>query len=168
MPPRQSIILMDAVAIKGAHQAGCWNALRKNFTLHSVPLCVQEATQPNKAGQQLVSRTEHELGAELVLGEITDRMRLGVTMRVGHRTDLDRGERDLLAYALSLSGPAWWICGPDNGTVNALNLLGLLDRMISLESLARASGHSPATLPPQYREQWLADRRTRFLLDQGR
>jgi hypothetical protein len=59
----------------------------------------------------------------------------------------------------------WWLCGPDNGTVNALKLLGLLDRMVSLETLAQGVGHRLASPPYHYTEEWLSERRTRFLLD---
>jgi hypothetical protein len=130
-----------------------------------VPKCVEEATRANKSGAQLVSRKAAELEAELKLGQVTDLMRATVTLRVGHRTDLDAGERDLLAYALAIRGEAWWLCGPDNGTVNALQLLGLLDRMVSLEILARGVGHKLTSPPHHYTEKWLSDRRTRFLLD---
>ncbi len=68
MPPRGSIILVDTVAIKGAHDLGCWNSLRKAYELHSVKKCVEEATRPNKHGARLVERHEDELAAELKLG----------------------------------------------------------------------------------------------------
>lgn len=165
MPPRASLILADTVAIKGAHDLGCWNALRKAYVIHSVQKCVEEATRTNRWGDQLVPRTADQLAAELILGQVTDVLRAEVTLRVGHRTDLDEGERDLLAYALSMGKRAWWLCGPDNGTVNALQLLGLLDRMVSLEALAHGVGHKLGSPPFHYTEKWLSERRTRFLLD---
>jgi hypothetical protein len=158
--------LVDTVAIKGAHESGCWNALRKAYALHTVKKCLEEATRPNRRGQRLVARGETELTGEIKLGEVTDLMRATVLLRVGHRLDLDEGERDLLAYALSLNPHVWWLCGPDNGTVNALNSLGLLDRMISLEAAARGAGHHTRGLPRHYTDAWIAERRTRFLLDE--
>ncbi len=167
MPPRGSIILVDTVAIKGAHDLGCWNSLRKAYELHSVKKCIEEATRSNKHGCQLVERREAELAAELKLGAVSPLMRATVTLRIGNRSDLDEGERDLLAYALTLPARVWWLCGPDNGTVNALQILGLLERMVTLEALARGCGH-PLNAPPRhYTEVWLSERRTRFLLDGG-
>lgn len=75
MPPRGSIILVDTVAIKGAHDLGCWNSLRKAYELHSVKKCIEEATRPNKHGSQLVGRSEGELAAELKLGSVNPLMR---------------------------------------------------------------------------------------------
>ena len=48
MPPRNGIVLVDTNAIQAAHAHGCWNALRRNYRLHSVLECVEEATRPNK------------------------------------------------------------------------------------------------------------------------
>jgi hypothetical protein len=165
MPPRNAIILVDTVAIKGAHEAGCWNAMRKAYQLHSVSKCVEEATRPNRRGERLVSRDDKELGAEITLGAVSDLMRAKAMLRIGHRTDVDEGERDLLAYALTLPANIWWLCGPDNGTVNALQFLGLLDRMVTLEALARGCGHAVKNLPAHYTERWLSARRTKFLLE---
>ena len=165
MPPRDSIILLDAVAIKAAHQLGCWNALRQTYTLHSVPLCVQEATQVNRSGKQLVARSNEEVTAEITIGAVTTLMRVQITLRLGNRIDLDAGERDLLAYALTLQSKVWWLCGPDNGSVNALHFLGMLDRMISLQTLSHGAGQKINAIPHHYTERWLADRRTRFLLE---
>jgi hypothetical protein len=165
MPPRQSIILVDTMAIKASHDLACWNALRKNYALHTVRKCIEEATRVNRNGHQLVRRTEAQLAAELVVTEVGPLLQAKVSLAVGERTDLDPGERDLLAYALSIGGKAWWLCGPDNGTVNALQILRLLGRMVSLEELAKGAGVHLRTAPFQYTERWLSERRLRFTMD---
>lgn len=158
-PPRQSIVLVDTNAIKAAHHAGCWNALRKNYKLHSVRLCVEEVTRQNKKGHRLVDRPEAELMAELVIGQIDDLARAQFALLIANRNDVDEGEAELLAYARTLPARAWWLCGPDGGTVNAMHHLRLLDQMVSLEALARACGHPVAGLPNNYSEKWLSEQR---------
>src|SRR4051812_19382102 len=120
------------MAIKLAHDLGCWNALRQTFRLHSVEKCIEEATRMNKDGKVLVRRSAEELAAEVTLGTV-DRVTVAkVTLQIGAQADLNEGERHLLAYALTLSG-AWFLCGPDTGTVRAMQILSLLDRMVSFE-----------------------------------
>lgn len=158
MPPANSVVLVDTMAIKVAHDLGCWNALRKMFQLHSVPKCVEEATRKNRKGDVLVKRTGDELASELTLGTV-DRVELAaLVLRVGPHADLNDGELELLAYALTLP-EAWCLCGPDEGTVRAMRLLSKLGNMVSLESLMKAIGHSTKNLRHHFSERWLSERR---------
>src|SRR5690349_8933072 len=116
MPPRDSIVLVDTMAIKQAHDLGCWNAIRKAFQLHSVAKCVEEATRSSRDGTVLVKRSREDLAAELTLGDVDLLIATDLTLQIGSQADLNDGERDLLAYARTLSG-VWFLCGPDNGTV---------------------------------------------------
>ena len=165
-PTRDSIILIDTNAIQAAHRFNCWNALRQSFQLHTVALCIDEATRPDKKGRRLVNRNPAELAsdfAHIASPSKLDKARL--MLDIGNRNDVDDGERDLLAYARTLPGNVWWLCGPDNGTVFAMRILKIFDRMVSLESIARACGQNIGKLPQNYTERWLADHRTRFLLE---
>jgi hypothetical protein len=165
MVPARSIVLTDTMAIKIAHDLGCWNAIRQRYQLHSVPRCVEEATRKNKDGAVLVNRKPDELAAELTLGNPDKVATLSLTLKIGSQADLNDGERDLLAYARTLPG-AWFLCGPDNGTVRAMQILTLLDRMVSLEALAGDAGHRfKNPLPNHFTERWLSDHRTRGLFD---
>jgi hypothetical protein len=130
-----------------------------------VRLCVEEATRTDKRGNKLVDRPEAELAAELVLGQVEDVARADLRLAIGNRNDVDAGEAELLAYARSLPGRVWWLCGPDKGTVKAMNHLRLLERMVALESLAAACGHATSALPKNYTEKWLSDQRTSLLLN---
>lgn len=156
---------MDTNAIKAAHYLGCWQALRKNYQLHSVRLCVEEATRADKRGRKLVDRPEDELAAELVLGQVNDLARAALQLAIGNRNDVDAGEAELLAYARSLPGRVWWLCGPDKGTVKAMDHLRLLDQMVALETLVKACGHPATGLPHNYTERWLSDQRRNQLFD---
>ncbi len=164
MPPRGSLVLVDTVAIKAAHQLGCWNALRKAYQLESVQTCLDEVTRIDAKGRQLVTRAEAELKAEIRFHAVSETQRAVLLLKVGRRLDLDDGERDLLAHALSLGRKAWWLCGPDKATLKTLNGLNLLDRMVSLESMGREVGHRFTALGEQYTEAWLKAKRTKLLL----
>lgn len=153
------------MAIKAAHDLRCWNALRQTFQIRSVAICIQEATQVNRDGRQLVTRSDADIAAEITISPVTDQMRMALEFRIGLRADVHKGERDLLAYALTLRD-AWCLCGPDNGTVRAMKVLRIFDRMISLESIVAASGHRVQMPSKHYTERWLSDHRTQALLEE--
>jgi hypothetical protein len=77
---------------------------------------------------------------------------------------LDDGERDLLSLALSIKADAWWLCGPDKATIFAMHLLGIIDRMCSLQGLAETTGLKLSKAEEQYTQKWLSSVRTQLLL----
>lgn len=164
MLPPQSVVLVDTMAIKIAHDLNCWNALRNKYRLHSVQKCVEEATRKDHRGKVLVNRTSDDLASELTLGAVDRLMVTKLTLDIDGRADLNDGELHLLAYALTLKN-AWFLCGPDNGTVRAMQILALLDRMVSFESLAKAAGNQPKELQFHFTERWLSKHRIEGLLD---
>lgn len=118
----------------------------------------------NRDGKVLVRRSAEDLAGELTLGTV-DRLSITkVTLQIGAQADLNEGERHLLAYALTLHG-AWFLCGPDNGTVRAMQILSILDRMVSFETLANVAGHRLKKLPPHFSERWLSNHRLNALLE---
>jgi hypothetical protein len=164
MPPRGALVLVDTVAIKAAHQTGCWNALRKTYRLETVAKCIEEACRFDRHGRRLVNREAEEINAEIRIREVTAIQRAAVVLQVGAHVDLDQGEHDLLAYALTLDQRLWWLCGPDKATLIALHRLHLIDRMVSLEVLARSAGHQGCQWEGQYTERWLAEKRLKLQL----
>lgn len=164
-PPQKSVVLADTMAIKAAHDLRCWNALRNTHQLHTVQMCIHEVTCTSKRGYRLLTRMPADLEKEITVATVTKKMRSDLDFRMGLRADVDKGERDLLAYALTLRG-AWWLCGPDNGTVRALQVLKLFDHMVSLEAIATAAGHSAAMPSKHFTERWLADHRTQILFEE--
>ena len=75
------------MAIKLAHDLGCWNVLKQTFKLHSVDKCVEEATRRNKDGKVLVRRSAEELAGELTLGAVNRLSIAEVTLKIGAQAD---------------------------------------------------------------------------------
>jgi len=164
MPLRQATILIDTNAIQAAHRCGCWNALQKNFKLETVEHCLEEAIRPSRKGKRLVNRTREDLEKEIHVHAVTDAQRATLLYALQGRVDLDNGERDLLALALSLKTGVWWLCGPDKATLRAMHLLNIIDRMCSLQGLAEETGMKKVKLEEQYTEKWLSSKRTMLQL----
>jgi hypothetical protein len=164
MPPRHARILVDTNAIQAAHRYGCWNALCQCFKLETADYCLEEATRANRKGKRLVDRSLEDLKSEILGFAVNDAHRAVLLHALQGRVDLDDGERDLLALALSRKTEVWWLCGPDKATIRAMHLLGIVDRMCSLQGLAEATGVRLVRLEEQYTEKWLAEKRTVLLL----
>jgi len=81
------------------------------------------------------------------------------------RVDLDPGEMDLLSIALSIKTGAWWLCGPDKATIRAMHLMGIVDRMCSLQALAETAGAKLNNAEEQFTEKWLSSMRIQLLLN---
>jgi hypothetical protein len=128
-------------------------------------MCVHEATCRNDDGHQLLARTPAQLESEITVVPVTKQMLVNLDYRMGLRADVDKGERELLAYAITLRD-AWWLCGPDNGTVRALQVLKLFERMVSFEAITRASGQRVSMPSKHYTERWLSDHRTQLFLEE--
>ena len=164
MPPRHATILVDTNAIQAAHRYGCWNVLHKTFKLETAEYCLEEALRPNRKGQRLVNRSRDDLNQEVHTHAVTDAQRATLLYALQGRVDLDDGERDLLSLALSLKAEVWWLCGPDKATIRAMHLLGIIDRMCSLQGLAEVTGMRHVKLEEQYTEKWLSSKRTMLQL----
>ena len=76
---------------------------------------------------------------------------------------LDAGEQELFAHALDRSD-AWIASCADRAALKAAFALGWRDRFVSLEALARDVGARP-DLKQHFRERWLSEVRTAFLLE---
>lgn len=164
MPPRHARVLVDTNAIQAAHRYACWNAIHKCFQLETADHCIEEALRPNRRGKRLVDRNRDDLKKEILAHAVADSQRAALLHALQGRVDLDDGERDLLSVALIIKADAWWLCGPDKATIYAMHLLGILDRMCSLQALAQAAGITLAKVEEQFTEKWLSSLRTQLLL----
>ena len=166
MPSRQDRIFIDTCAIQAAHRYRCWNALCKGFRLETVEHCLHEAVRLDRKGRKLVDRPVEDIRQEIVVHVVTDEHRARLAYALQGRVDLDDGERDLLAIALTIESEAWWLCGPDMATIRAMNLLGRMERMVSLQSLANELGMDLRQLDEKDTDKWLSQKRTLLLMEQ--
>jgi len=165
MPPRRAKVLVDTNAIEAAHRYGSWNALHKYFQLETAQHCIEEALRPNRKGKRLVNRNRDDLEKEIIAHDVTDADRAVLIYKLQGRVDLDPGEMDLLSIALSIKTGAWWLCGPDKATIRAMHLMGIVDRMCSLQALAETAGAKLNNAEEQFTEKWLSSMRIQLLLN---
>ena len=67
---------------------------------------------------------------------------------------LDRGEASLWAHALGRDDD-WILCGPDKASLRCGVMLGLRERLVSMEGLFDEVGHRPGTaLREAYTRRW--------------
>lgn len=77
---------------------------------------------------------------------------------------LDAGERDLMALATTLKGE-FQLCSCDKAAVVAAHVLGWIDRVLSLETLAESVGARPnPRLKAQFAQVRMSEWRTSLLL----
>jgi hypothetical protein len=131
------------------------------YAFDTVEECVVECETGNRRRNTVVIDTA-QLREDLQPKTVTPAMVFSLVERLGGQVDLDPGEKELLAYALTLQD-AWIITSPDKAAIRAGNVLGIVDRFISLEELAADAGQHPS-LRDNYTTRWLVAFRTQVLL----
>ena len=85
--------------------------------------------------------------------EVGDLERAVLAIRTG-AIALDRGEASLWAHALGRDDD-WILCGPDKASLRCGVMLGLRERLASMEGLLDEVGHRPGTaLREPYTKRW--------------
>lgn len=86
-----------------------------------------------------------------------------LTIRAG-AIALDRGEASLWAHALGRDDD-WILCGPDNTSLRCGVMLGLREKLVSMEGRLDEVGHRPGTaLHEPYTKRWQDRTLSRFVL----
>jgi len=78
--------------------------------------------------------------------------------------DLDAGEKELLAYAITLKEKTYFISSSDRACVRAGLMLDMLDSFISLEELVQDAGLK-VQLNYQFSKSWLNMAKTELKLE---
>ena len=148
-------ILMDSNAIIEAHRTRCWSNLIAFFSIETVDMCAREcATGAQQMHREYVPVDTNTLRENITVHEVTDAMRLQLVCQEPSAADIDDGEQDLLAFALTLPPEAYLVCSPDKACMKVAFKMGLIDRLVSLEALAERVGRRKLSLKRNYTEKW--------------
>jgi hypothetical protein len=153
MQPRD-VVLVDTTLLIEAHRTGCLAGLTTGYRIQTVEKCVEE-TQNGATTRTLAQQiNEMLLRTQLdAVHTVTDADRARVVALGG--PIIDEGERDLWAHALGRTD-AWVLCGPDRASMRFGVRANQRDRLVALEPLLKAIGHTPKeALREHYGQAWL-------------
>ena len=151
---RGTPVLVDTNVIIESHRVGVWKALAGGYRVETVEDCVTETQtgfQWRRREESIaVGELRGTLSAEYAVG---DRERAELAVRIAGIA-LDRGEESLWAHALGRDD-VWYLCGPDRASLRCGVVLGLRDRIVSLQALLEGVGHRPRkALKDHYTRKW--------------
>jgi hypothetical protein len=159
-------VLLDTTAIIEAHRQGVWEPLVNGFRLATVEKCIEEVDTGNLLAGERREIDTGRLRREMMVYQVDDTtIAEAVLSSEGKLQILHAGEKELLAYAISVSG-ILRISSQDRACVRVGAKMGLLDRFVSLEEMAEAVGRKRLPLPWQYTKKWLSEIRTACRLEE--
>lgn len=157
------IVLMDTNVIIEAHRTRCWRAVVNTFEVETVEKCCEEAATGDKRRADYVKIDVEAMRKSVVVHSVGLLELAELETRLAEPDRIDPGEKHLLAHALKRTG-IWHVSASDRAAVRAGNELGLLERFVSLEALARTAGLSPQ-FRNHFTEKWLSALRVEILMD---
>jgi len=152
-------VLVDTNVIIEAHRTNCWNAIVGHLKIDTVLTCVRECERGNQRRRDYIPVDTEAIIRTIDPKKVDDIQMAKFVLTYPGSADLDPGEKALLAYAASLPETDFLICSPDRACLNAIYDLGLIERYVSLELLARSAGMHPS-LESHFTQRWLEERRT--------
>jgi len=163
---RGDIVLMDTNVIIEAHRTKCWGAVVNAFKVETVEKCCEEAATGDKRRADYVVINVEAMKKSVLIHPVTLLELAELETRLAEPDRIDPGEKHLLAHALKKAA-VWHVSASDRAAVKAGSELGLLDKFVSLEALARVVGMSPQ-LKQHFTEKWLGVVRTEILMGSAR
>lgn len=161
--PRQ-IVYVDANVVIGATESKCWRALLEQYDIRTVAEVRRETQSGDRRIKRYVVVDKVEFDKNVKVYEVTKLQIATAQLKTRLLTQIDAGERDLLAFVAAQEQSAWLLSTGDRAAVRAACALGLGDRMRSLEELAHKCGLKPF-LPEWFTKKWLSRVKTEYLLD---
>lgn len=163
-------LLVDTCVIIEAFRTSCWTALCRHFDVETVEACVIECStgDPLTPGRVPIDRTL--LLAGLAQVHVVDDLQLAtLALDVDALPAIDEGELHLMAWlhAHPTEAVIVAISTADRAAVRATHVLGLLERVRSLQTAASAAGVGKpqlGKLQHHFGEDWLSRLRTQLLL----
>ncbi len=148
-------VLMDSNAIIEAHRLRCWPNLLAFFSIETVDMCAREcASGSQQLHRDYVPVDTQALRDNITVHAVDDTLRRELICREPSAADIDDGEKDLLAYAITLPPKVFLVCSPDKACMKVAARMGLLDRLVSLQTLADRVGRGNLKFKRNYTEKW--------------
>jgi len=151
------MIVIEAV------RTGCWMAITGQRQVVTVTAIADELRRgdPGVAGYVIVT-DEHI--ARMQVATLASIEAVSFRLRYADADGMDDGERDLMAYAGTLTTD-FELCGCDKALVRAAHGMGVVDRVVSLEALADSVGaRARPPLKAQFCDARLGQWRTTLML----
>ncbi|HCE43639.1 MAG TPA: hypothetical protein DET40_08830 [Lentisphaeria bacterium] len=163
---RDDIIFLDTNVIIEAERAGILKTLAGNFKkLATVRKCLQELDKGNKSAPDYIPVDTKFISEKFSLKTVTQKEIADLLLKLENEIALDPGEEELLAHINSQNINVYFICSPDRACIRAANKLGFIDKVISLEDLADASGMKKTKLLYHFSKRWLSIFKADLLLE---
>ena len=164
MPPSRQIVYVDTNVVIEAVDTGCWAALLNHFDIRTVSEVFRETQSGDRRIKGYVVVDKAQFIAKVKMSETTPLQIVKAEFRTRLISQIDAGERHLLAFVAAEDKNALLLTTGDRAAVRAACALGLDDRLRSLEELAQACGQKPA-VEAWFTKKWLSKVKTEFLLD---
>ena len=155
------LVLLDTNVVIEAHHTGCWVALARYFAMHTVEKVIEETQTGAQNRDSKVNIDPAPLRQSFArICDVSDIERATFRQQFP-RAVLDPGELDLIIYAGTLNAAeVWFLNSPDKATVRHAKDRQWLDRVVSLEEMARHLKLKPLPLRNNYTRQWLTSLKT--------
>lgn len=163
MIEHSALILLDTNVIIEATRVGCWKSLVGHYRMKTVEKCVEECATGNQRSRNPVPVDTILLSKQLDPKKVGPPERAALFSRCPLADDLDDGEKDLLAYAITLDN-VYYVSSPDRKCIRVGYYLGILDSFVSLETLTSEAGMK-AALQIHHTEKWLSQCRTELKME---
>ncbi len=163
---KDQIVLIDTNVVLEAHRASCWNAIANHFKLATVEKIIEETQNgfQNRSPEQTIDEASLRKSFHHI-EVISDKARADFALAHPDVT-LDPGERDLIIYAKSIPVKSVWLLNsPDMAAVRFSHQSGWLDRLVSLEEMAKhIQARTSCNFKDNYTSNWLSIRKARLIL----
>lgn len=155
----------DTNTIIEAHRTGCWKAISSTLQIETVETCRKEALTGSGRRPGYVAIDCVLLDQRLTVHIVSSAVMADALLACHVMSNMDEGEQELVAFTRSIQERDWFLCSPDNATYRTMGALGLLDRMISLETVCALCGVRKIELRDNYTDRWHSQKKTQFMFD---
>jgi hypothetical protein len=163
-------VLVDTCVIIEAFRVNCWKALCKHFSVETVECCLIECCtgDPLRPGRVPIPR--QDLVSGLAAMHVVDKEMLAtLALEQPELPALDDGELHMMAWlhAHPKDAVLTVISTADRAAIRATHVMEVLERVTSLQELAKKAGVGPKQLnllQHHFLEEWLSDIRLQLMM----